>query len=98
MLTAICRCRLQLWHPLVDDDNAHVEDEHPLHPLQGGSLAEHANDVVACMLLLMMWHFFYDLSLLLAPLLLPLAILAQLLRLHSTILAQLLPLNIPHRR
>jgi hypothetical protein len=27
-----------LFHPRVEDDNAHVEDEHPTHPLQGNSL------------------------------------------------------------
>jgi hypothetical protein len=38
MILASWRCCPQLFHPHVEDDDAHVEDGHPLHPLQGMSL------------------------------------------------------------
>jgi hypothetical protein len=38
MIPASRKCRPQLLPPHVEDDNAHVEDEHPLHPVQGRSL------------------------------------------------------------
>jgi hypothetical protein len=37
MLLASWTCWPQLFHPHVEDDNGHVEDEHPTHPLQGMS-------------------------------------------------------------
>jgi hypothetical protein len=34
-LSMMIRIPPQLFHPHVDDVNGHVEDEHPIHPLQG---------------------------------------------------------------
>jgi hypothetical protein len=38
MILASWKCWPQLLHPHAEDDNGHVEDEHPIHPLQGMSL------------------------------------------------------------
>jgi hypothetical protein len=38
MVLASWKCCPQLFDPHVEDDNGHVEDEHPLHPLHGMSL------------------------------------------------------------
>jgi hypothetical protein len=34
----LCSCCLQVFHPHVEDYRAHLEDDQPLHPLQGISL------------------------------------------------------------
>jgi hypothetical protein len=34
MILASWRCCPQLFHPHLEDDTDHVEDEHPIHPLQ----------------------------------------------------------------
>jgi hypothetical protein len=46
MTVASWRCRPQLFHPHDENDHAHLEDDHPLHPLQGRGLLYNALNYV----------------------------------------------------